>query len=83
MQPCAVGDLDGDKAADAARAVLVRTGGTGQFWSVVFRGNTGGKPTYRAVVDPGDRIPVTSATVAGPKATVIWPTRSADAPYTH
>ncbi|QLQ36598.1 hypothetical protein [Micromonospora robiginosa] len=78
-KPCAVGDLDGDKAADAARAVLVRTGGTGQFWSLVFWGNTGGKPAYRAVVDLGDRTPVTSVAVAGQKATVVWLTRSADA----
>ncbi|MFI5835895.1 hypothetical protein ACIA5A_19705 [Micromonospora sp. NPDC051300] len=78
-KPCAVGDLDGDKAADAARAVLVRTGGTGQFWSVVFWRDTGGKPTYRAVVDLGDRTPVTSVAIAGQKATVVWLTRSADA----
>ncbi|WP_158273828.1 hypothetical protein [Micromonospora sp. RP3T] len=79
QKPCAIGDLDGDKAADAARAVVVRTGGTGQFWSVVFWHNAAGKPAYRTVVDLGDRTPVTSIGIAGQKATVVWLTRSDDA----
>lgn len=76
QKPCGTGDLDGDGAADAVGTVLLRTGGIGQFWSVVAWRNSGGEPAYRALVDLGDRNPVLSVAVAGKKATVVWLTRS-------
>ncbi|SBT48598.1 hypothetical protein [Micromonospora auratinigra] len=76
QKPCGIGDLDGDGSADAARAVLLRTGGVGQFWSVAFWHNSAGKPAYRSLVDLGDRNPVTAISVSGQRATVVWLTRS-------
>lgn len=76
QKPCATGDLDGDGAADAVGTVRLRAGGTGQFWTVVVWRNSGGEPAYRALVDLGDRNPVTSVSVSGQRATVVWLTRS-------
>ncbi|MFR9776847.1 hypothetical protein ACL02O_12400 [Micromonospora sp. MS34] len=76
QKPCGIGDLDGDGAADAVGTVLLRAGGTGQFWSVAFWHNSAGKPAYRSLVDLGDRNPVTSISVSGQRATVVWLTRS-------
>lgn len=76
QKPCGIGDLDGDGAADAVGTVLLRTGGIGQFWSVVFWHNSAGKPAYRSLVDLGDRNPVTSVSISGQRATVVWLTRS-------
>ncbi|MEV4481079.1 hypothetical protein [Micromonospora coxensis] len=76
QKPCAVGDLDGDGAADAVGTVRLRAGGTGQFWTVAVWRNSGGEPAYRALVDLGDRNPVTSVSVSGQRATVVWLTRS-------
>jgi hypothetical protein len=79
QKPCGIGDLDGDGAADGARAVLLRmTGGMGQFWSVAFWHDSAGKPAYRGVVDLGDRNPVISISVFGQQAKVVWLTRSDD-----
>ncbi|MGB2571097.1 hypothetical protein ACPFP2_21995 [Micromonospora citrea] len=76
QRPCATGDLDGDGAADAVGTVRLRAGGTGQFWTVAVWRNSGGEPVYRALVDLGDRNPVTSVSVSGQRATVVWLTRS-------
>ncbi|MGC1214531.1 MAG: hypothetical protein WA890_25130 [Micromonospora sp.] len=76
QKPCGIGDLDGDGAADAVGTVLLRTGGVGMFWNVVVWHNSAGKPGYRTLVDLGDRNPVTSISVSGQKATVVWLTRS-------
>lgn len=76
QKPCGIGDLDGDGAADAVGTVLLRAGGTGRFWSVVFWHNSAGEPAYRSLVDLGDRNPVTSISVSGQRATVVWLTRS-------
>ncbi|MCI4063007.1 hypothetical protein MRQ36_10635 [Micromonospora sp. R77] len=76
QKPCGIGDLDGDKAADAVGVVTLRAGGVGQFWTVVVWHNSAGKPAYRTLVDLGDRNPVTSISVSGQRATVVWLTRS-------
>ncbi|SCG61714.1 hypothetical protein [Micromonospora halophytica] len=76
QKPCATGDLDGDGAADAVGTVRLRAGGTGQFWTVVVWRNSGGEPAYQALLDLGDRTPVTSVSVSGQRATVVWLTRS-------
>ncbi|MEH0842599.1 hypothetical protein V6U81_09440 [Micromonospora sp. CPCC 205711] len=76
QKPCGIGDLDGDRAADAVGVVTLRAGGVGLFWTVVVWHNSAGKPAYRTLVDLGDRNPVTSISVGGQKATVVWLTRS-------
>jgi hypothetical protein len=81
QKPCGIGDLDGDGAADAVGTVLLRVaGGTGQFWSLAVWHNAAGRPVYRTLADLGDRNPVLSIAVAGQKATVVWLTRTSDAP---
>ncbi len=78
QKPCAVGDLDGDGAADAVGTVMLTSGGSGKFWTVVVWRNSGGKPVYRTLTDLGDRTPVISVSATGGKATVVWLTRSDD-----
>ncbi|MFB9545563.1 hypothetical protein [Micromonospora sagamiensis] len=79
QEPCAIGDLDGDGAADAVGAVMLETGGTGRFWSLVVWRNVGGEPRYVTVTDLGDRTPVQSIRITDRKATVVYLTRAADA----
>jgi hypothetical protein len=78
--PCAIGDLTGDGVAEAVGVVVATSGGTGQFYTVVVWHNVGGKPVFTALADLSDRNPVQSITIAGGKATVVYLTRTSDAP---
>jgi hypothetical protein len=77
---CGIGDLDADGAADAVRALLMETGGTGRFFGLAVWRNVGGAPVYLTVTDLGDRTPVESITIASGRATVVYLTRTPDAP---
>ncbi|MBQ1076088.1 hypothetical protein KBX06_23440 [Micromonospora sp. C31] len=79
QQPCAVGDLTGDEAADALVPVLMDGGGTGKFWQVVMYGNIDGQPHYVTMIDIGDRTPVESVSISSRRATVVYLTRPEDA----
>ncbi|MEH0973473.1 hypothetical protein V6U77_20335 [Micromonospora sp. CPCC 205546] len=79
QQPCAIGDLTGDEAADALAPVLMDGGGTGKFWQVVMYGNIDGQPVYVTMVDIGDRTPVESISISSRQATVVYLTRPEDA----
>ncbi|MFG2010865.1 hypothetical protein ACGFNF_17530 [Micromonospora sp. NPDC048868] len=79
QQPCAIGDLTGDDAADAVVPVLMDGGGTGKFWQIVMYGNIDGKPVYVTMVDIGDRTPVESVSIKSRRATVVYLTRPEDA----
>jgi hypothetical protein len=75
-KPCATGDLDGDGAVDAVGSVVLDSGGSGRFWSLVVWRNVDGKPHYVTATDVGDRTPVQSIRIADQKATVVYLTRS-------
>ena len=77
--PCAIGDLTGDGAADALRAVMLDGGGTGKFWGVVLWRNVKGEPAYVTVAEIGDRTPVESVTIAAGRVRVVYLTRPDDA----
>lgn len=78
--PCGIGDLDGDGAKDAVGVVVLSSGGSGQFYSLVVWHNSKAKPVFTAVTDLGDRNAVLSVTISGGEATVVYLTRTADAP---
>lgn len=78
--PCAIGDLDGDGSADAIGVVELTNGGTGQFWTLAVWHNSHGNPVFTALHDLDDRNPVQTITIAGGKVTVVYLTRTADAP---
>jgi hypothetical protein len=78
--PCGIGDLDADGSADAVGVVELTNGGTGQFYTLVVWRNVDGQPVCVAVTDLGDRNPVESISIAGGKATVVYDTRTSDAP---
>ena len=78
--PCAIGDLDGDGAKDAVGVVTLSNGGTGTFWTLVVWRNVKGKPVCTALADLSDRNPVQSISISGGKATVVYLTRTDDAP---
>ncbi len=78
--PCGIGDLDNDGGADAVGVVELTNGGTGQFWTLVVWHNSAGKPVCTAVADLGDRNPVQSISISGEKATIVYLTRTDDAP---
>jgi hypothetical protein len=81
LQPqCGIGDLDGDGGADAVGVVSLTSGGSGDFYTLVVWHNGHGNPVCVAVADLGDRNPVESITIAGERATVVYDTRTADAP---
>ncbi|SCL40263.1 hypothetical protein GA0074692_5706 [Micromonospora pallida] len=75
-KPCATGDLDGDGAVDAVGSVVLDSGGSGRFWSLVVWRNVNGEPHYVTATDVGDRTPVQSIRIADQKATVVYLTRS-------
>jgi len=78
--PCGIGDLDGDGAKDAVGVIDLTTGGTGDFYTLVVWRNHHAKPDFVALADLGDRNPVKSIAVAGGKATIVYFTRTDDAP---
>lgn len=80
QKPCGIGDLTDDGAADAVGAVMLSSGGTGHFWTLVVWRNSGGTPQFLTLADLGDRTPVASISVASGKATVVYYTRPDDAP---
>jgi hypothetical protein len=79
-KPCGIGDLDGDGAKDAVGVVDLTTGGTGDFYTLCVWRNKKAKPDFVALADLGDRNPVKSITIADGKATVVYFTRTDDAP---
>jgi hypothetical protein len=81
LQPqCGIGDLDGDGAADAIGVIMLNGGGTGQFYSLVVWRNVNHKPVFWAFTDLSDRTPVASISISGGVATVVYYTRTDDAP---
>jgi hypothetical protein len=83
QKPCGIGDLDGDGAADAVGVVVLTSGGTGEFWTLVVWHNDHGSPVCVAVADfadGNDRTPVQSIVIANRVATVVYLTRTSDAP---
>jgi hypothetical protein len=81
LQPqCGIGDLDGDGGADAVGVVALTSGGSGDFYTLVVWHDSLGNPVCVAVADLGDRTPVESVTIAGGLATVVYDTRTDDAP---
>lgn len=80
QDPCAIGDLNGDGAADAVGVVELTSGGTGQFYTLVVWRNKNHNPEFWALADLGDRNPVTSIGISGQIATVKYCTRTSDAP---
>jgi hypothetical protein len=82
-KPCGIGDLDGDGAKDAVGAVVLTSGGTGEFWTLVVWHNDHGNPVCVAVADfadGNDRTPVQSISISGGETTVVYLTRTPDAP---
>lgn len=77
--PCAIGDVTGDDADDAVRAVMLDGGGTGKFWSLALWRNVSGRPTYVTAAEIGDRTPVESVTIDGRRVKVVYLTRPDDA----
>ena len=78
--PCAIGDLDGDGAAEAV-GVVARPAAAPASSTRSWSGTTSsGKPVFTALADLSDRNPVQSITIAGGKATVVYLTRTSDAP---
>ncbi|HEY2795374.1 MAG TPA: hypothetical protein VGJ28_23640 [Micromonosporaceae bacterium] len=80
LKPCAIGDLNGDGIAEALGAVEATSAGTGQFYTLVVWRNVGGKPVFTALADLSDRNPVQTISIANGKATVVYLTRTDDAP---
>jgi hypothetical protein len=78
--PCGIGDLNGDGAKDAVGVVVATTGGTGEFYTLVVWRNSGGHPVFAALKDIDDRNPVQTISIANGKATVVYLTRTDDAP---
>jgi hypothetical protein len=78
--PCGIGDLDGDGAKDAVGVVSLTSGGTGDFYTLVVWHNKNAKPVCVAVTDLGDRNPVKSIAIANRRATIVYFTRTNDAP---
>lgn len=62
-EPVAMGDLNGDAAADAAVVLAASTGGTGVFKSLHVVVNDGGKPREAALAFLGDRVQVKTLTI--------------------
>ncbi len=77
---CAAGDLTGDGAADLLGVVSLNGGGSGTFFTLVVWKNVGAEPVCQALYDLGDRTPVVSVAISGQQATVVWLTRTPDAP---
>jgi hypothetical protein len=84
-EPVAIGDLNGDGAADSAVVLATSTGGTGVFRSLHAALNKDGKPSEAAFAYLGDRVQVKSLTVRdgavivdllthGPKDSACCPT---------
>jgi hypothetical protein len=81
LQPqCGAGDLDGDGKGDLLGVVSLNGGGSGTFFTLVVWRYASGEPECVALLDLGDRTPVVSISVASRKATVVWLTRTPDAP---
>ena len=84
-EPIAVGDLNGDDAADAAVVLATNTGGTGVFKSLHAVLNQAGQPVEAAAIQLGDRVQVKSLAIQsgavlvdllthGPKDALCCPT---------
>ena len=78
--PCAIGDLNGDGAKDAVGVVYATMDGTGQFYTLVVWRNSGGHLVFAALKDLDDRNPVQTISISNGRATVVYLTRTDDAP---
>jgi hypothetical protein len=67
----AIGDLNGDGAADAAVVLATSTGGTGVFKSLHVAVNNGGKPSDAAFAFLGDRVQIKSLAIHADTAGAI------------
>jgi hypothetical protein len=75
QDPCGIGNIVGDNALDAVGAVVLSTGGTGRFYSLVAWRNSAGSPVLAATLAIGDRNPVVDISIASKKITVVYLTR--------
>jgi hypothetical protein len=80
QDPCGIGDLDGDGAADAMASVKISRGIAGQFHVLVAWTNDGGAPVLAATAPLGDRNWVESIEIVDGEATVVYYTRTPEAP---
>jgi hypothetical protein len=80
FRECGIGDLNGDGAADGLASIVRNNGGTGQFYTLAYWRNAGGKPAFAALFELDDRTPVEKISIAGGKAKVTWLTRTDDFP---
>ena len=64
FQTMALGDLDGDTVDDAVVVIAINTGGSGSFFYLVAVLNQDGKPTQAGQDLLGDRVQVSSLSVA-------------------
>ena len=76
LRPCAIGDVVGDGSADAVGTIVLASGGTGRFHTVLLWRNASAKPVLAATVSLGDRNPVSALSIAGRKVTVVYLTRT-------
>lgn len=92
-EPIAIGDLNGDGAADAAVVLATNTGGTGIFKSLHAVLNQAGQPAEAAAIPLGDRVQIKSLTIQsgailvdmlthGPKDPLCCPTVEVVQTYT-
>lgn len=79
---CGVGDLNGDGSADAVSGIVIDTGGTGKFYSLVAWTSEDGRPALVASKSLGDRTPIEAITIdnTSHRITVVYLTRTPDAP---
>ncbi|HEX6969682.1 MAG TPA: hypothetical protein VF174_12855 [Micromonosporaceae bacterium] len=80
QDPCGLGDLNRDGVVDAVGTALMAAGGTGRFISIIAWTGGAAQPRLAAAAMLGDRTPVLSIRVAGGRATVVYLTRTPDAP---
>ena len=92
IEPVAMGDLNGDKVADAAVILATNTGGSGTFYDLHAVLNEGGKPVDVSSVLLGDRVQIKSLTIKdgvivvsmithGPKDPLCCPTQPVTQSY--
>jgi hypothetical protein len=80
IEPVAMGDLNGDNAADAAVILATNTGGTGTFYDLHAVLNESGKPKDVAFALLGDRVQIKSLSIQDGAITVSMMTHGPQDP---
>jgi hypothetical protein len=81
QDPCGIGDLNGDGVFDAMGSVKISRGIAGQFHVLVaWLSNNSGTPQLAGSAALGDRNWVESIEIADGEATVVYYTRTPEAP---